>query len=530
MTKSSFDFRVKTPRRFLQQLFALSLVVGLLSLPPASVAREREFTGPRKLNQRIESIVRQNEAYRGFWGIEVVRLSDGRVLYSRGEKHLFLPASNMKLFTTAAAMEKLGPDFIYRTTVESEAVPDSQGRVGDLFLVGRGDPNLSGRALPYQEKTQSQGPADAALQKLADQLVAKGVREVTGNLIADDSYFLFEPYSHGWAEEDLQWGYGAPATALAFNDNALTLHVQPGPAAGSPARVWLEPVQDYYKLVSHLDTVGEPGETRIFFDRAPGSMELDVWGQIPVGVGGEEDRVAIVDPPHLVGELFRRALESRGIALQGQIEVRHATPFEAAALSGSQPGTPPQDPQVLAEYDSLPLRESIKVINKVSQNLHAEMLLRTLGRQGNDYGSLTRGLAALQAFTHEVGIDPGAVYFTDGSGLSRKTLVAPAAVVKLLEHMASSQRFEPFFDSLPVAGSDGTLADRFKGTPAEGRIHAKTGTIEHVNSLSGYMDLSSGRRLAFSLFGNSYTFNSKQGAAALDRLALAIYTWFASHR
>jgi D-alanyl-D-alanine carboxypeptidase/D-alanyl-D-alanine-endopeptidase (penicillin-binding protein 4) len=520
---------VKIPRHALRWFSFLLSIAALLSLPRAAVAKERVFIGPRKLHHRIESVLRQSEAYRGFWGIELVRLPDGKLLYAQNSDHLFLPASNMKLFTTAAAMETLGADYVFRTTVESDTAPDAEGRVQDLYLVGRGDPNLSNRVLPYQPKAQGEAPADAAFQKLADQIVTRGVREVTGNLVADDSYFLYEPYSHGWAEEDLAWGYGAPVTALAYNDNALTLHLQAGATVGEAARVWLEPMADYYKLENRLTTVAAGAEKHIFVERAPGSMELDVWGQIPVSAG-EEDRVAIFDPPQLIGDLFRRALESRGIALRGRVEVRHYNRFETLALGGGQDCIPqPPSRFVLAEYASPPLREDIKVTNKVSQNLHAEMLLRTVGRQLKNCGSLRTGLEALQEFAVQAGIAPDEIRFNDGSGLSRRTLIAPQALIKLLEFMARSPRFEPFFDSLPVAGVDGTLADRFRGTPAEGRIHAKTGTIEHVNSLSGYMDLPSGRRLAFSIMGNCDPLRSEEGAATLDRVALALYDWFA-HR
>ena len=185
---------------------------------------------------------------------------------------------------------------------------------------------------------------------------------------------------------------------------------------------------------------------------------------------------------------------------------------------------------MLAEHDSLPLREDIKVTNKVSQNLHAEMLLRTLAHEVKNYGSLTVGLEALRDFAAQAGISSDQFYFADGSGLSRKALVAPEAVVKLLETMARSPHFNAYYDSLPVAGIDGTLAERFAGSPAEGHIHAKTGTITHVNSLSGYMDLPNGDRLAFSLFGNADLLDAHDAVKVVDEIALAIYGKFAGKR
>ena len=488
-------------------------------------AEAKPTARPPSLAHQIEAILRRSEARRGHWGIEVVRLRDGKLLYARDADHLYLPASNLKLFTTAAALEKLGLDFVFRTTVEAESAPDAEGRVQDLFLVGRGDPDLGNRVVPGLLPMGSAESAQAVFQELAEQVAAHGVREIAGNLVADDSYFLFEPYSHGWDEEDLQWGYGAPVTALAFNDNALLLRVRPAARVGGRAEVRLEPIADYYRLNNRVETAAAGSRKQIYAERTPGSMQLDIWGEIPLDAGEDLDSVSIADPPQLMGELLRRALEARGIAVRGRVQVRHSTRLEAAMASDPLPQSPPR--VVLAEHVSPPLAIEIQTINKVSHNLHAEMLLRTLAHEVKNYGSLTVGLEVLQEFAAQVGIQPEAVNFADASGLSRQDLVAPHAIVKLLEYMAASPRFKLFLDSLPVAGEDGTLENRFRGPPLRGRIHAKTGTMEHTNALSGYMDLPAGERLAFSILGNNHPLKSAQGAAVLDRIALVIYRHFA---
>lgn len=528
----------RSPRRCANlRICRLGLLLAVVALlPVASPARKR---GPRRgsLDWRIDAILRAGGAERGAWGIDVAALPSGRILYSRNADHLFLPASNLKLFTTAAALEMLGPDFIFRTTVESESPPDAQGRVRDLYLVGRGDPNLGSRILPYRYQPRPPGaaapgvvpaPADRVFQELAGLVKARGVRAVTGKVIADDTYYLYEPYSHNWAIDDMQWGYGAPVTALAFNDNALDLHFRPGAKAGDRAQVWLDPVPDYYKLDNRLMTGAAGTEKQIFVERAPGSMELDVWGQIPVDAVEDSDTVAIERPPQLAGEIFRKALEAHGIKVDGAVAVEEVTRSEAAMTPSLFPPSPKR--MVLAEHESLPLREDIKLTLKVSQNLHADMLLRTLAHETQHYGSLTVGLEILNRFAEKVGAAPGETYFADGSGLSREDLVAPNALLKLLLFMARSPHYAVFFDSLPVAGLDGTLAERFRGSRAEGRIHAKTGSVEHVNTLSGYMDLPSGQRLAFSIMGNSYTLRSRDGAAVVDRIALALYDWYARRK
>jgi len=457
--------------------------------------------------------------------MEVVDFTSGKVLYARDADQLYIPASNMKMFTTAAALEKLGPEYTFQTTVESDAAPDAQGRVQDLYLVGRGDPNLGARTFPYTYHGLQQ-PPDRFIEELADKVKSRGVRVVAGKIVADDSYFIYEPFAPNWAADDLEWGYGAPVTALAFNDNAFTLRVKPGARAGDPAVVNLEPRADYYQLRNRVETVTTGTKKRIFVERLPGTMQLDVWGQIPVDATEETDTIAILDPPRLAARLFRSALEARGIEVNGEIEVRHSTRLEAA----SQPEASPKSTSrlILAEHDSPPLREAIKVVNKESQNLHSEMLLRTLGKVVENYGSLTVGLETLNRFAaQQVGILPGETYFSDGSGLSREDLVAPHAAVKLLVYMAHSTHFQIYFDSLSVSGIDGTLAHRLTEDEVKGKIHAKTGSVEHVNTLSGYMDLPSGKRLVFSIMTNNDPVPNRESQGALDAIAVEIYKRFA---
>jgi D-alanyl-D-alanine carboxypeptidase/D-alanyl-D-alanine-endopeptidase (penicillin-binding protein 4) len=480
------------------------------------------------LDQQIDKILAGSDAQRGSWGIQVVELESGKLLYARDADHLFIPASNMKMFTTAAALEKLGPDYVFHTTVESDAGPDAQGRVWDLYLVGRGDPTLGVRTFPYTYHGPQQ-PADKFIQELADQVKARGVREVVRKLVADDSYFVWEPFAPNWAADDLDWGYGAPVSALAFNDNLLTLHVKPGEKAGDEAEVRLDPVTDYYLLRNHIQTSAKGTEKNYLLERQPGSMELDLWGQIPLDGAENVDTVAIANPPLLMAEQFRAALRARGIVVQGPMEVHHFTRLEAASLPNPVP--PSTARVVLAEHTSPPLSEAIKVVNKESENLHAEMLLRTLGHVQNNHGSLAGGLEALNAFAaQQVGIVPGETYFSDGSGLSREDLVAPHAAVKLLLYMARSPHFQAYFDSLPVSGIDGTLAHRLSDDEVKGKIHAKTGSVEHVNTLSGYMDLPSGKRLVFSIMANSHPLPNKTGQETLDAITLEIYKWFSKQR
>jgi D-alanyl-D-alanine carboxypeptidase/D-alanyl-D-alanine-endopeptidase (penicillin-binding protein 4) len=498
------------------------MVCGLL-FPAATQAASRHSS----LSRAIEATLHASPAGRGFWGIEVVRLSDGEILYARNTQHLFQPASNMKMFTTSAALSKLGPDFVFRTTVESSAAPDTAGRVPDLVLVGRGDPNLGSRVVPYQYNSPARLPADLDFEKLADQLVAKGVREVTGNLYADDTYYVHQPYGTDWAVDDLYWEYGAPITALAFNDNSLKLEIRPAAFAGPKAEILVQPGDGYYTIVDGVTTTDSGIPAKIEINRSPGSMELNVWGHIPVDSSGVDEEISIQNPPLFIGDMFRKLLEQRGVKVDGEVVVREVTPAQAASQAG-----PPQPAKrvVLAEHDSLPLSQDVKVTLKVSQNLHAEMLLRTMSRVLDKQGSLEDGLDILNTFTRKIGIASEAVQFAGGSGLSRETLVTPDAVMKLLQFNARAPYFQAFYEALPIAGVDGTLADRFHNTPLQGRIHAKTGSLEHVNALSGYMNLPGQRRLAFVIIGNHHPLRWSQATKVIDQIALEIYRRFAYRR
>ena len=509
----------------------LMIVLLCVAMPALLVPAADQVSKPRTspaLNARLERILGSSPASRGFWGIEVAELPSGRILFNRNAQHLFHPASNMKLFTTAAGLEKLGPSFVFRTTVESESGPDAQGIVPRIYLVGRGDPTFCGDVSPAPNPGQARNYACIALEDMAAQIRARGVLEVSGPLVTDDSYFDFEPYTHGWTAEDLLWGYGATVSALAFNSNALLLRIKPGLKLGDLAEVSLDPLADYYELKDSLVTTAAGTEIHVFVERLLDSVRLDVWGQIPLGAGQTDERVAIAHPAELVGKLFRHSLEDAGTTVKGGVQVQQVTRLEAALASRNPLPTSPR--VVLAEHDSQPLRDIVKLTNKESRNFYAEMLLRTLGREVKHRVGLEDGLEVLNEFAREIGAEPGETVFDDGSGLSRDDLVTPETVVKLLVHMARGPYFDVFRDSLPVAGVDGTLAGRFKGTRLKGRIHAKTGTLEGVNALSGYIDLSSGRRLAFSIVGNSHPLEEAQAEVTLDQIALAVYDWFSRRK
>lgn len=508
------------------------LLVALLmaALPLHSAAPPRKPS----LDSRIEELLADPDVARGFWGIEVVSVASGKTIYSRDADKLFTPASNTKLFTTAAALALVGPDYRFHTSVESAATLDKYGRLnGDLVLVGRGDPNLSGRTLPYNLKTERKPPYLKALEMLADQVVQKGVKYIDGDVVADDSYYAFERYGEGWAQDDLTWEYGAPVSALTLNDNVLFLTVMPGDRAGEKAFVTLDPFPDYYHLDNRiLTTPAGSGPRRFGLNRQPGSDLLTLWGSIPTDDAGVTESVAMEDPAGFAAREFRRMLESRGVAIYGRARARHSdvtgfSTISVTAVASAGGGTSSSAPagsrsMVLASYDSQPLAEDLRVINKVSQNLHAELALRMLGREKGSGGAIEGGLDVVRAFLTTVGIKPEEYSLYDGSGLSRQNLATPHAVVELLLYAAAQPWFTRYRDTLPSAGVDGSLAERFKGTPAAGNVTAKTGSLGHVNVLSGYGTTAKGELVAFSVMSNNHNLTDSRALATIDQIVLAV--------
>jgi len=485
------------------------------------------------LDKSIATLLSQPDLARGFWGIEVVSIPSGKVLYSRNPDKLFTPASNTKLFTTAAALALIGPDYSFRTTVETSGTLDKHGRLtGDLVLVGRGDPNLSGRELPYALHTERSGHPIQVLEQLADALVQKGVKYVDGNIIADDSYFAFERYGEGWSQDDLVWADGAPVSALTINDNVIFVSVLPADRAGDRAFVSITPFADYYHIDNRIITTPAGTARDIHINREPGSTILTLWGNMPLEDAGANEALAIEDPAEFAGSLFRQLLEARGIAVYGKQQTRHT---ELASLStltvtaiapargGDEPSRSLQpQPLVLATYQSKPLVEDVRVINKVSQNLHAEILLRLLGREKGTGGTVEGGLEVLRGFLNKAGISPDEYLFYDGSGLSRQNLVTPNAVVQLLRFAASQPWGASFRDTLPLSGVDGSLAERFKNISLQGRVYGKTGSLGGVKTLSGYAVTDRGQQVAFSILSNNSNLPAKRVTDAIDNIVEAV--------
>jgi serine-type D-Ala-D-Ala carboxypeptidase/endopeptidase (penicillin-binding protein 4) len=498
---------------------------GKSATPVRGPAKNRKDVA--RFASRVQAALNEQHAQKALWGILVVDRDSGETLYELNADRFFTPASNTKIFTTSLALATLGPDFRFRTTLETTGKLAADGHLsGDLVLVGRGDPDLSNRKFPYAGKVERDGPVEKILAEMADEAVTKGVKEIEGDIVADDSYYPYDPYPAGWSIGDIFFTFGSPVAAIAFNDNTITVTVLPGAKIGDPASVLAEPASAVDTFARKITTVDAGAKPEIGVVRQPGPEFLLLHGMIPLAHTAIKLDLAMPDPAETAGASLKQILESRGVHVTGTVRVRHAAPPEiypdAPVVLGPLPA--PVDPNtiVLAEHLSLPLLESVRLTNKISQNLHAELFLRAVAHEKKGFGATDAGLWVEQDFLKSAGIADGDVVLSDGSGLARDDLVTPRATVQMLRFDDHQPWGQDYVSTFPVAGVDGTLESRMQGTAAAGRIMAKTGGLDHVRALSGFATTAGGEHLIFSMFGNNNPQHARDSAAAIDSIAVAM--------
>jgi len=486
-----------------------------------------------RFRSRLDAVLSEAHARKADWGALIANRDTGETLFDLNADRYFTPASNTKLFTSVFALATLGTGYHFHTTLEATATLGADGKLaGDLLLVGRGDPDLSNRKFPFLGKVEHDGPMEKILAEMADAAVARGLKEVDGDLVADDRYIPFDPYPAGWSVGDLFFTFGAPVTAIAFNDNSLTITMSPGVRADDPAVIVVDPAEAAAGFTQQITTSAPGTDPQLAVVRQPGSNFLLLRGSVPLGHAPVKLDLAITDPPETTALTLKHLLEARGVRIKGGIRVEEAPapqalkPGEAPVLLSSESKSAEKNSAanalVLAEHVSPPLLESVRVMNKVSQNLHAELFLRTLAREKTGIASTEIGVKLEQDFLKSVGVAEDDAVLTDGSGLSTNNLVTPRSVVALLQYAIHQPWGSDFMSTLPIAGVDGTLEDRMKSTPAAGLIQAKTGGLEHVHALSGYATTVGGEYLVFSIFVNNDPQHGRDATAAIDAIALAM--------
>jgi D-alanyl-D-alanine carboxypeptidase/D-alanyl-D-alanine-endopeptidase (penicillin-binding protein 4) len=499
------------------------LAIALAALPFSAAqekgSREKGSLAQARFAGRVESLLGVAPVDKGEWGLLVVDAESGATLYEKNANEYFLPASNMKLLTTALALDTLGPEYRFRTTVETNGTVTPDGKLSrDLILVGRGDPNLSNRKFPYETKEEFDGPPEKALAELADAVAARGVKEIAGDVVGDDSHFPRERYPDGWEIDDMVWEYGAAISAIVVDDNTVTVTLTPREKAGGTVTAVVEPPTREFAVKNEVTTTGAKEKPDLRLTREPGGDTVVVSGVMPAGSAPRKLVLAIQEPALHAANLLAQLLKDRGIKVVGTVRALHEPdPGEATRT-------------VLAEHLSISLKDSVKLVNKISQNLHTEVLMRTAARQQGRWATPEDLQKFPEAFYAKAGIPAGDVIQTDGSGLSRHDLVTPRAFVALLAYAQKQVWFPAFLGSLPVAGADGTLNERMKEPPLVGRIHAKTGSVTHVRTLSGYAETPGGRKLIFSFLSNNQGGKNHEVHAAIDGVCLAMVEEFDEKR
>jgi D-alanyl-D-alanine carboxypeptidase/D-alanyl-D-alanine-endopeptidase (penicillin-binding protein 4) len=439
----------------------------------------------------------------------VISVKDGRLLFQRNSEKLFTPASNMKVYTTAVALDVLGTDYRWRTSVYADSQPNAAGTInGDLVLYGRGAPDLVSAST-----SDNQNSLEALAQMLAD----RGLKHVRGNVVGDASYFRGEPIGDGWQWNDLQWYFGAEASALSVNGNSVDISITSATKQADKPSVVIRDGDNYFQITNNLATSDRSARYRIGVHKNVSDNNVSVWGEVPVGARGYGASLSVHDPARWASRLFITALTARGITVEGSAISRDSRVPENQRFD-------PANKTELGFVTSRSLAEIVKQTNKYSINLYAELILRTLGRvrgtptakdSDRERGDDEQGAALIRSWLARAGADVSTIGIHDGSGLSRLNLVTPLATAQLLVAIQRTAAATAFNDSLPTAATDGTLQGRL--SDVTGKIHAKTGALTYDHTLSGYALTPSGEWLAFSIMSNDRLYGTS--IRLIDQLA-----------
>lgn len=447
--------------------------------------RHQSATSLNELRDQLDDSFNDPNFSGAIWGVLVKSLRTGEIIYKRNPDKLLQPASNMKLFTSAAALLLLGPDYSYETNILANGEIKNGKLEGDLIIQGSGDPTISNRFYS--------GNPTKLFEEWADSLKFVGINEISGNIYGDDSSFDNVGLGKGWIS-DYEWNwFSAPSGALSFNDNSVELKVVAG-NLNFPAQVFVTPNTQYITVLPKVITVDDYSNQSISVSRLRGTNLISISGRIRKNSQPIINHVSISNPTLFFLTVFREILESKGIAIKGRI----------SGIENAEKTIIIEDLTPLLKHESVPLSLILKELNKNSNNFYAEQLLKTIGLEEIGYGTSENGVHACKSLFNSMGINPNNMVMVDGSGLSRLDLVTPRQIVNLLTYMYKSEEFQKFYDSLPIGGVDGTLVDRMKKTSAQNNVRAKAGYNDNVSSLSGYLKTVSGEPLAFSIIVNNF--------------------------
>jgi serine-type D-Ala-D-Ala carboxypeptidase/endopeptidase (penicillin-binding protein 4) len=459
----------------------------------------RSFGSAAGLRAAIDSMADAPEFSNAHWGILIVDPQRGDTLYSRNAGKLFMPASNMKILTSATALTQLGPDYRFRTTFAARGSVTNGALDGDLVVIGRGDPSVSDHML---------GDAMIPLRAIADSIAHRGITRITGRVVAGGDAFPGEVLGYGWSYDDFEDSYSAPTDELLFNEGFSELHVHAGDRPGDPVRVETRPARTFPRVrvtartaAAALDSTARRQANTLVARKDSATWDIRLDGEIALGDSAIIE-VTDHDPATSYLAAVREALQERGISIDDRASDTTA------------------HPDLLATLSSPPLSEILKALMKPSQNQIAEMLFHTVALERTGVGSSDSARAVVERQIAAWGVAvPSEAVVRDGSGLARYDYISPRTVVRILDAVKRSSNFTVFYDALPIGGVDGTIRNRMKGTAAENNVHAKTGSVALARSLSGYVTTANGRMLIFSFLANNWTVPVREIERVQDAIA-----------
>ncbi len=432
-----------------------------------------------------------------FWGALIQSLDTGEIWYERNADKLFMPASNEKIPTAAASLLHFGPDWTFTTRLCADGEISDGTLHGNLVVFGDGDPTMYTR---FQEDSRT------VFFRWADMLKERGVTRIAGDVVGDDDAWDENPHGYGWTLGGLDAWWSAETGALSFNENYIDLSFAPPATVDGRMTITPNVPTGYVTIVDNTTVVAE-GRTSVSVDRAYGGNEIVVSGTVVAGSGSFERSPAIENATAFYATVLKETLESRGIEVDG--EARDCDDIEGWDHK-------PADFLLLDEHASPPLREILAGLMKRSQNMYAENMARAMGLDAHGNGSFSNGRRVVMEELAPFGVPSDGWAYMDGSGLSRYNYVSPRILAAILTGMRGHEHWEVWRDAQPIAGVDGTLRSRMKGTPAEGNVRAKTGTISNTRGLSGYVTTAAGEELVFSFLVNAHQVSSRDTEVVTD--------------
>jgi D-alanyl-D-alanine carboxypeptidase/D-alanyl-D-alanine-endopeptidase (penicillin-binding protein 4) len=489
--------RARVPLLFVVLLLSAPGAVGcgasksvITANPPPGVVSARD-----SLRRDLDLIFNAPAFERTFWSVLVRPADSTEDLYSLNPGKLAMPGSAMKIVTTAAVAEHLGWDHQFETRVVAIAPIESGILRGDLVVIGGGDPGISERA-----------DQPGAMRALAHQVREAGITNIEGGVIGNDDLFDEKELGDGWTLDNLPYGYSAPVSALMYNEGSVDLVIRAGAAPGEPVTIQVRPDGSGLEVHNRLTTVSPTAPGSLTLHRLPGSSRVTVQGQIPAQSSSFVRTASVDNPTVFFARAFRQALIAEGVQVGGDaIDIDDFA--SKPDLAGARP---------VAIRRSLPLADLTRSMMKVSQNQHAEILLKSIG-----------GRRTVHDILKSWDVSADSYIIADGSGLSRYNYIASDTLVRILQRMHTDPKHASrFSDALLLAGRDGALANRLTGTVAEGKVRAKTGTVDNVRAIAGYVQAEDGQTLAFSIVANNVNVPNAEIDAAADRalIRLAAYT------